>query len=435
MALQPVRERASTRDSGAGAEGGPAAGSGWSREPRGAGSRIAALPWRVILLVALLIGVRVAVVAVAVVSPADAGPTAAFWADAARYHQIADHAGEPYRDFAVEYPPVTLALIEAVNGPDRRATADHLAVASLLLELAVVAALAFGWGRIAAIAYLVLGLPFLLLPFVYFRIDLLSVALALWGLALVRRGRETSGGLLLTLAIFAKLWPLALVPWLVVRRKWRALGTTLGASAAGALLWLVASGTGGITQVITFRHARGWQIESLVGGVSRLVVDQPARIESGAVRVGDAPSWASPVLGIVIVALVAWIWLRAERSASRSPQTLDGLVPLGAVCVLLLCSPVFSPQYLVWLLPFAAIAWKPQGGSTATTLVGIATLLTVLLATGYVDLTNGATAAELLVVARNLVLVAVVVLAVRGTRSRVAGRAVSLPRSGGTAPR
>jgi hypothetical protein len=369
-----------------------------------------------VVAIGILIALRIVVVAIAIVSPDNAGPRDAFLVDAGRYHEIAEHAGRPYQAFDVEYPPVTLAFIEAVNGPTRSETARNIAIASLLLDVAVAAALAWGWGRRVAVVYLVLGLPFLLLPFVYFRVDLLSVAMAVWGLALVRRHRSIAGGALLALAVFSKLWPLAVLPWLVVHRKWRALATTVAAGAAGTAAWFAWSGTDGVAQVITFRHARGWQVESLVGGFAHLATDAPTRIESGAVRVGDSPGWASAVLGVVIVVLVSWIWVRAVHARDRSVHLADGIVPLTAICVVLLCSPLLSPQYLVWLTPFAAIAWTP-GRPMPTILVVVATMMTMWLATGYVDLTNGHVGAELLLVARNVTLVAIVGLGFAATRA------------------
>jgi hypothetical protein len=375
----------------------------------------------VAVAIGILIALRIIVVAIAIVSPDAAGPRDAFLVDAGRYHEIAEHSGRPYQSFAVEFPPVTLAFIEAVNGPTRSDTARNLGIASVLLDVAVAGALAWGWGRRVAVVYLVLGLPFLLLPFVYFRVDLLSVAMAVWGLALVRRNRLVAGGALFALAVFAKLWPLALLPWFVVHRKWRALATAIVTGAVGAAAWFAWSRTDGIAQVITFRHARGWQIESLLGGFAHLVTDAPTRIESGAVRVGDSPGWASAVLGVVIVVLVGCIWVRSVHARDRSVQLADGVVPLTAVCVVLLCSPLLSPQYLIWLLPFAAIAWTP-GRPMPTILVVVATMLTMWLATGYVDLTNGQIGPELLLVARNLTLVTIVVLGFAATRAGTASR-------------
>jgi hypothetical protein len=388
---------------------------GVSRSSRTSSSRVVAVA------IGVLIALRIVVVAIAVVSPKDAGPPDAFLADAGRYREIAEHAGRPYQAFDVEFPPVTLAFIEAVNGPTRSDTARNVAIASVLLDVAVAGALAWGWGRRIAVVYLVIGLPFLLLPFVYFRVDLLSVAMAVWGLALARRSRLVAGGALFALAVFAKLWPLALLPWFVVHRKWRALATTVATGAIGATAWFAWSGTDGVAQVVTFRHARGWQVESLLGGFAHLVTDAPTRIESGAVRVGSSPGWASAVLGVVLVALVSGIWVRSVHARDRSVQLADGVVPLTAICVVLLCSPLLSPQYLMWLMPFAAIAWTP-GRPMPTILVVVATMLTMWLATGYVDLTNGRVGAELLLVARNLTLVAIVVLGFAATKAGGAAR-------------
>src|SRR5262249_56241536 len=106
---------------------------------------------------------------------------------ARRSHKIASLEGRPYRDFEVEYPPVMVAAIEVIDGGSFRSTTVRLMWSQLVVDLAIAAVVAWGWGRRAGIAYLVLGLPFLLYPFLYLRLDLLSVFLAVLGIALVRR--------------------------------------------------------------------------------------------------------------------------------------------------------------------------------------------------------------------------------------------------------
>jgi hypothetical protein len=44
------------------------------------------------------------------------------------------------------------------------------------------------------------------------------------------------------------------------------------------------------------------------------------------------------------------------RSGRRSPALLDGVAPLAATSALLVTATILSPQYVAWLLPFAAIA-------------------------------------------------------------------------------
>ena len=73
---------------------------------------------------------------------------------------------------------------------------------------------------LVAVAAIGLSLPWI--AFLYLRLDLLSVVLAVGGLALARRRALTAGGAMVGIACFAKIWPLALAPMFAARRTWRA---------------------------------------------------------------------------------------------------------------------------------------------------------------------------------------------------------------------
>src|SRR5262249_24603318 len=183
---------------------------------------------RFLLVFLLLAAVHVAVVPVALSSDATAPSKYRILpGDARRFHKIASFEGRPYRDFEVEYPPVMVAAIEVTDGGRFRSPTVRFMWPQLVVDLAIAAVVAWGWGRRAGIAYLVLGLPFLLYPFLYLRLDLLSVFLAVLGIALVRRRHQYAGGAALAIACFAKLWPVVLIPVLVVRRAWRGLRPVL----------------------------------------------------------------------------------------------------------------------------------------------------------------------------------------------------------------
>src|SRR5205823_2699368 len=138
--------------------------------------------------------------------------------------------------------------------------------------------------------YLLLGVP--LLTFLYQRLDLVPVALAVWGLALARRGRGGGGGgALLGISVLAKLWTAALVPILVLERRRRALAWTVGVSALGMAVWISLSGARGPLQVVSFRGASGWHVESTVGSVLWVLLGGRARMVAGAVRISFAPLW------------------------------------------------------------------------------------------------------------------------------------------------
>jgi hypothetical protein len=171
---------------------------------------------RFLLLFVLLAGVRFAVVPIALSSDATAPSKYRILpGDARRFHKIASHEGQPYRDFAVEYPPVMVAAIDVIDGGSFRSTTVRLMWSQLVVDLAVAAVVAWAWGRRAGIAYLVLGVPFLLYPFIYLRLALLSVFLAVLGIGLVRRRHQYAGGATLAIAASPSSGPSCWCPCIV----------------------------------------------------------------------------------------------------------------------------------------------------------------------------------------------------------------------------
>ena len=274
-----------------------------------------------------------------------------------RFTEIAAAEGRAYRDFPVEYPPVSLGAIELVAGTNANETGANLVWLMVLFDLLTAVALGIGWGRRAAVFYLVLTVP--LLAFLYTTIDLISVALAVSAVALVIRGRERLGGVALAAAVLAKVWPVALVPMMVVQRKRRALAWSVGALALGTLVWVWWGGPSGLLQVATQRHTPGWEFESLVGSVLWALGRGGLVSISDSTRVvGVAPWWAKALLLGAAVAGIAAVWHRASR---REPREL-GLPAVAAVSILLLAAPLLSPPYMIWLAPWAAIACTERTG-------------------------------------------------------------------------
>ncbi len=381
---------------------------------------------RFLALFVLLAGVRFAVVPIALASDATAPSRYRIRpGDARRFYKIASQDGRPYRDFEVEYPPVMLAAIDAIDGGSVRSTTVRLMWSQLAIDLAIAAVVAWAWGRRAGIAYLVIGLPFLLYPFLYLRLDLLSVFLAVAGIALVRRRHQYAGGAALAIACFAKLWPLVLVPVLIVRRAWRALGAFIAVGAVGTLAWVAWGGIDGLKQVLTFRGAKGWEFESTVGALMRSVGGVSPHIERGAWRVGEVSTLVSGVLALALLAGVVMAWVLASRARPRGTAVLDGLAPLAAITVFLVFSPLLSPQFLLWLLPFAAIA-AAHGERLVTGLVVVVFALSTALLAQLPELIHGGTFALSVLIVRNAVLIALLAaLAIRLIRSTGSRRAPS----------
>jgi hypothetical protein len=326
--------------------------------------------------------------------------------DHVQYRQLVAADGWPYRDKTVAFPPVSYLAFEVLERHGSATTGGRLLVLSqLAADVVVAGALLAGWGRRAAVAWLVLLLPLLWDGWVLARIDLLSVALALGGLALVRRRAETAGGVALAASALAKVWSVALLPGLVVERTHRATRAAVVTLALAGAAWLLVGGIGGVLDVVFFGRSKGWQVESTVGALVYVVTGGPLRAEGGAWRIGTESSWMGAVLGLATVAAIAAAWLLAARRPDVMAPDRARLAAVGAVLVL---APVLSPQYLVWLLPFAAVL---AADVVVLALAATASVLTAAVAHAYDDFVAGSVWWQWAVVTRNAVLVAIVAVA------------------------
>jgi hypothetical protein len=296
--------------------------------------------WRVGALTFALLLIRIAALVGAFVAPF---APALNGADVQRAWEIAHESGQPYRDFPVEYGPLTTLIDRTVlAAPTVEATERRLALFNVVCDALVVVALTT-WGVRAVIAYLILSTP--VMPFVYFRTDMLPVALLLAGLALSLRGKERIGGLSVALGFLAKLWPAIAIPSLLSERR-RAGAWALIATVVSTIAWLIWAPSGP-WDVLSFRHATGWQIESTVGAIL-LVSGADPRLDQGAWRVGESLTIARPLLILALAIGIGMVW-RYRRDAIATT--------LAATAVMLFVAPILSPQYVIWLLPFAAICW------------------------------------------------------------------------------
>ncbi|HEV2774099.1 MAG TPA: hypothetical protein VGV90_00760, partial [Solirubrobacteraceae bacterium] len=119
---------------------------------------------------------------------------------------------------------------------------------------------------------------------------------------------------------------------------------------------------------------------------------------------------------LLVLALAAIVLLAARRRTVRH-MVLCGFAALLAFVTL---GKVFSPQYVIWLAPFAALAWV-WGERAVAVLVTAAIVLTHLeFPSRYFDLINVHTDVVLIVAARNAVLLAALALLVASlARSRL----------------
>lgn len=343
------------------------------------------------------VALRIAAAAALVVGPwTDEAAELAGW-DIERFMIIAGDAGRAWRDNAVEYPPASVAVFEILDRLSGGGSAGLVMAHRILVAVTLAIDLAVAWllgrrDRRMRLAYLLLGLP--LVPMGLLRLDLLAVLAAVAASLVVidplmstedgDHGRSTAAGPAVVLAgafvalgVMIKLWPVLLIPALWATRRERAAAAAVAGCALCTVGWLLwaDSGLDPIRQIVDLRGATGWQLES-VGGVATALGDalgitpldqgEGVRLELNAFRIGTVVPWLVTLgRALAVAAIVALAW-RARRNpwpTTPWPMTLPafGAVMLGGVAALVVSSPLLSPQFLLWLTPWAALL-ASEGG-------------------------------------------------------------------------
>ncbi|MGI8333360.1 glycosyltransferase family 87 protein [Actinomadura scrupuli] len=267
----------------------------------------------------------------------------------------------------VEYPVLTGWFMQAVNtvvgwfvhpagDADAVRSGQGMAFYNLtalvlaVLAVATVFAVSYAAGRRSRKAGLMVALSPGLLLAAYINWDLLAVALAALAVTAWSRKRHVSAGVLLGLAISAKFYPVIFLwPFLLLcarAGKWRELGRLFGGTA---ISWLVVNvpvmlfAWDGWVRFYTFSQERGvdW------GSVFFYLMNG-----RGWTFVSDVPTLnhvAEASFAVLCLAIGALALLAPRRP--RLPQLL-----FLVLAAFMLTNKVWSPQYILWLLPLIVLA-------------------------------------------------------------------------------
>ena len=301
------------------------------------------------------------------------------------------HGHLPYRDVFVEYPPGAFAVFmppTAFGASHYNAAFKSLmalcGVATILLAALVLVELGVTRGRLFVAAALLALAPVALGPISLNTYDAWPALLTVLALFLFLRGRDLLGAGVLGLAVSAKVYPLVLLP-LAGIYVWRRAGArrvlaALAVSvvvAAAVVVPFAAYDVHGVASSFRSQAERGLQIESLGASVllaaDRLGLYDAKVVETTGVagrNLGGSLPDAVAVLTLVLeaVAVVA-VWLlyaRARDARARLPVAFA-----AAVAGFLAFTKVFSPQYLVWLVPLVLLA----GSWVAVSLTAVSLVL------------------------------------------------------------
>jgi hypothetical protein len=309
--------------------------------------------------------------------------------DTGLYQQYGDAVARgavPYRDFALEYPPGALPafVLPALGHAGDRAAYDRafdreMALCACLALIGVALALRGAPHRAAALA-VVAAAPLLLGPVVLSRFDYWPAALVALALAAFVHRRLPLAAILLGAAIAAKLWPAVLVVPLVVQllrlRGPRAAAAFLGGTAgvvAAIVVPFAALAPGGVGHSFHAQFSRPLQLESLGGALlvaSHHLFGTSAEVVTtfGSQNVPNRPLELALDILLALGLLAAWVlFARGEPSNGRMLAACA-----ASVAALLAFGKVFSPQFLIWLVPLVPLV----PSATAVTLLVAALLLT-----------------------------------------------------------
>lgn len=288
------------------------------------------------------------------------------------YGEAISAGGVPYRDFHVEYPPGSLpffivpALSTGTATAYRRVFDVEMSIVFFLFLLVVRMLGGRGSSLVAAIAVGLLG------SVAVIRFDLGAALLTAAAILAVMRGRPGISGLALGAAIAVKGYPAVLLPVIAVyvarsTGKRAALSACALAAAVVAVAYapFVAVAPSGVRQSVESQLLRPLEIES-TGGVVYAIgrkVRRPTRrccryeFSQGSAK---ALARASALLG---VAALLMIWLRFLRSAASQRDLV--LACAASVAVTIAFAKVFSPQYLLWLIPLVVVIPGRRRGALA----------------------------------------------------------------------
>ena len=330
----------------------------------------------------------------------------------------------PYRDFAVEYPPLAMLFlaIPRLFSSSLEGYANGFAFLMLFFDLAGLVfisriTLKLGLGHFRTLlmytaAFWALG------DIAINRFDVIPAIFLLAALYYFIERKHKICWLLVGLGALTKIYPLIIIPLLALnywhKRKYR---TLLHSTATLALIGLVClvpfiiASPEGFWQFITFHSSRGLQLEStyastlMLGqilGIAQVeVVMAPASVEV------TAAGWqwiASISYWLSLAGLLAVYYCYYVRIVRRGGSETFGLIGyiLGAIVIMLITSKIFSTQFVIWLYPIVPVIVGRFRYPATITFILIALLSSYIFPHHYTELVNLQQPAVGVLIIRNL---------------------------------
>jgi hypothetical protein len=190
-------------------------------------------------------------------------------------------------------------------------------------------------------------------------IEIFELLLLFAAYALYRRRRDSACGAAIGVAAMAKFLPIIYLPWLVLKRKWRALGTAVAVIVPIAIA----------AQLLLGWQNNGTLLQARYGGFIDSKLDQS--LSGVIVRLVGMPHAATASRVAIVVALIAFCVLMLRLRNRQGVEDLEfGLIAMAMV----LLPPHNQNYYFIFLLlPYAFLyaRYRCEKWSWRTTLCAI----------------------------------------------------------------
>lgn len=278
---------------------------------------------------------------------------------------------------ASETPPFLLCFEPLTLVPPRAAFWAWSAINFAALAIAMYLLLAYRPGLSTRTAWLLAGLILMSAPVTvnlyWGQSQLIVLALMAAAMRSMEHKRDGAAGLLIAAAALLRAYPLLLVGYLLITRRWRALAFATAGIAAGVLVTVAALG---LTQVLSFVHGAIWLTDySVVNRVDNLslgpFVSRTFWTLTGTAA-GSSTDWIRRAAIAVADVLLFAVTIRATLLDSNRGDPDWRIYSLWIATAIML-SPVAWHHYLLLLIiPFVQLVASASRGRSSSRAIWMA---------------------------------------------------------------
>lgn len=342
----------------------------------------------------------------------------------------------PYRDFAVEYPPLALFFMliprlftsfanPYILGFTLEILLFDLLAVFLIISLSQKLELSL-WKSLAVYTLALLSIG----PLIINRYDLIPAVMALGAVYAFTCGRSNIAWALLAAGAMTKIFPVVIAPVFLIfdlaccrsRRALTGSVTFALTTAVIALPFLIMSPRG-FLESFTYHTQRGLQIESipasllLLGqklGLTTLTIEHASGATNVVSPLANALANITPILVLISLAAVYWFYYRRQRAMRVDSGPVGDLNRAQTACLIgfsllamlafMLSSKVLSPQFIIWLAPLIPLVTGRFSRLSWLLFIAAGLMSYLIFPTGYQTLEDGDARMIAILLARNAAL-------------------------------